>query len=136
MKTPEEILSDADIERVHANANFGATSKRDVVESGLISYAFGFTTGNTMLQILAEHNLVRISKGYNATLTKRGFEYLRAMFQPERPGESVVNMMLALSNAMRQRKVTRELLSRLPPIEISELRASLDWEAIRRARPT
>ena len=31
---PEDIISDDEIERVHANANFGCMKKRDVVNQG------------------------------------------------------------------------------------------------------
>ena len=77
----QEILSDEEIERVHANANFGTTDKRRVVEEGVLKYAMGYTSGATQLAILVEHKLVRRPRGtsYHTTLTDKGQDYLRAM---------------------------------------------------------
>ena len=75
-----EVVSDDEIERVHAYASFGDMDKRDVVDEGVVKYAFGFVTGYTQLQILQEHGLVRASRSYHSTLTKKGQRYLRAMF--------------------------------------------------------
>ena len=55
--TTSEIISDADIERVHAHANFGDMSKRDVVDDGVLHYVFGYDTGHTQMTILREHGL-------------------------------------------------------------------------------
>lgn len=83
--TPTEIVSDADIERIHGNANFGiGISKRAVVNAGVLTYAFGYTTGYTLLCILLEHGLVKKPKpgSYRTTLTVKGGEYLRAVYGP------------------------------------------------------
>ena len=80
-----EIVSDADIERIHGNASFGTgRSKRQVVDEGVLSYAFGYTTGHTMLCILLEHGLVKKPKpgSYRTTLTIKGGKYLRAVYGP------------------------------------------------------
>ena len=80
-KRPEDLISDAEIERVHGNANFGSMSKRRVVDEGVLKYAFGYTSGSTQLAILREHKLLRAPQpgSYASTLTKKGFRYLRAL---------------------------------------------------------
>lgn len=80
MKRCDEIVSDADVERVHANANFGSMTKREVVDSGVLTYAFGYSSGHTQMQILQEHGLLSKSRTKRA-LTAQGYYYLRAMFQ-------------------------------------------------------
>lgn len=81
MTKPEDIISDAEIERVHGNARFGPISKRRVVNEGVLKYAFGHSTGHTLLCILLEHGLIRQPKpgAYSSTLTKKGFRYLNAL---------------------------------------------------------
>lgn len=76
MMEPEEIISDEEIERVHANANFGSRPKRDIVNSSVLQFACGFRTGHTAWQICCEHGLV--TKKYN--VTKKGRQYLWACF--------------------------------------------------------
>jgi hypothetical protein len=78
----EDIISDAEITRVHANANFGPrTTKRRVVDEGVLQCALGFTTGHTMMSILLEHGLLRKPKpgAYATTLTAKGKRYARSM---------------------------------------------------------
>lgn len=94
-KTTADIVSDAEVERVHANANFGSMGKREVVDQGVLTYCFGYTSGHTQLQILSEHHLVHKPTGYSATLSKKGFAYLRAMFKN-----------VSLSEIMRLRTIT------------------------------
>ncbi len=79
--TPEEIIPESEIERIHANANFGHMSKRRVVDEGVLKYALGWTGGSTQLAILKEHGLVRQRNPQScaATLTNKGKRYLRAM---------------------------------------------------------
>ena len=83
MPTTSEIISDEEIERVHANANFGDMSKRDVVDDGVLQYVFGYDTGHTQMTILREHGLLRASRlrSYRADLSAKGKDYLRAMFR-------------------------------------------------------
>lgn len=79
-KACHEIVTDAEVERVHANANFGSMGKREVVDDGVLTYAFGYSSGHTMMQILQEHGL--LSRSWtNRALTQKGYHYLRAMFQ-------------------------------------------------------
>lgn len=72
----EEIISDEEIERVHANANFGCMSKRDVVNQGVLKCASGYYQGSTSNQIIREHGLVDAKY----RLTKKGRRYLWAAF--------------------------------------------------------
>lgn len=76
MTEEQEIISDEEIERVHANANFGATTKRDVVRLGVLKCASGYYQGATSRRICEEHGL--INKKYE--LTAKGRTYLWAAF--------------------------------------------------------
>lgn len=73
---PEDIISDEEIERVHANANFGSMSKRDVVNQGVLKCASGYYQGSTSTQIITDHGLV--DSKYR--LTKKGKRYLWVAF--------------------------------------------------------
>ena len=73
---PEEIITDEEIERVHANANFGSMGKREVVNQGVLKCASGYYQGHTSTQIIKEHGLV--TKNYR--LTNKGKRYLWAAF--------------------------------------------------------
>lgn len=81
---PSAIVSDADIERVHGHANFGDMGKREVVNDGVLKYAFGFTGGHTQMTILVEHGLIRkpAPGKYSSGLTKKGQSYFRAVYWP------------------------------------------------------
>jgi len=82
MDNPLKIVTDADIERVHANANFGDMSKRDVIDAGVLKAAFGYSDGHTSHCILEEHGLIRRNRPRTSypSLTKKGQRYLRAIF--------------------------------------------------------
>ena len=71
-----EIISDEEIERVHANANFGGMGKREVVNQGILKCASGYYQGHTSTQIIKEHGL--IDDEYK--LTPKGRMYLWAAF--------------------------------------------------------
>lgn len=73
---PEDIISDEEIERVHANANFGSMGKREVVNQGVLKCASGYSQGHTSNQIIKEHGLV--TEKYR--LTRKGQRYLWAAF--------------------------------------------------------
>ena len=79
---PRDIITDEEIETVHGHANFGDMSKRFVVDEGVLKYAFGYESGHTQLSILLEHRLIRKPKpgSYRTTLTRKGQEYLRAVY--------------------------------------------------------
>jgi len=72
----KEIITDEEIERVHANANFGGMDKRDVVNLGVLKCASGYYQGHTSTQIIKEHGL--INDKYE--LTAKGRTYLWAAF--------------------------------------------------------
>ena len=90
-----EIISDAAIESVHAYANFGAMTKRQVVNEGVLKYACGYTGGSTQLHILLDHGLVRKPRAgrYETILTVKGIKYLGAMFRDA--GFSTISKALA-----------------------------------------
>ncbi len=71
-----EIISDEEIEKVHANANFGGMQKREVVNRGVLKCASGYYQGSTSTQIIKEHGLVND----NYELTPKGRMYLWAAF--------------------------------------------------------
>jgi hypothetical protein len=79
-----EIISDEEIERVHANANFGPSiTKREVVDRVLLQVACGFSTGHTAWTILVEHGLVPGKAKGRPTLTAKGRRYLWAVYGKE-----------------------------------------------------
>jgi hypothetical protein len=94
METVQDIISDEDISKVHANANFGSMSKRSVVDEGVLKYAFGYEGGHTQLQILLEHGLVKKPKpmSYKTTLTKKGQRYLRAAFPFDKVKQTLIDI--------------------------------------------
>ena len=81
-ESPSSIISDQDVARVHGNANFGGMSQRQVIDEGVLKYAFGYTSGSTQMSILIEHGLLRKPRpgSYHSTLTLKGQRYLRAVF--------------------------------------------------------
>jgi len=79
-----EIISDEEIERVHANANFGGMDKRTVVNQGVLKCASGYYQGSTSNSIILKHGL--ITDDYK--LTDKGRAYLWAAFSNP-PNESV-----------------------------------------------
>ena len=82
MRNPEEIITDAEIIRVHGYANFGDMTPREVVNEGVKRYAVGFTSGHTQMCILREHGLIRKPKpgSYSAVLTAKGKAYARSIW--------------------------------------------------------
>ena len=79
--TPESIITDEEIERVHANANFGPMPKREVVNQALLKTACAYGNGHTADQIIAEHGLVSSpNKRGLRNLTQRGRKYLWACY--------------------------------------------------------
>ena len=83
--TPETIISDDEIIRVHAYANFGSMAPRAVVNDGVRKYAVGYQGGSTQIAILREHGLITKTKGcgYNASLTLKGKRYARSIYHRE-----------------------------------------------------
>lgn len=81
MKKPSEIITDAEVMRVHANARFGSMTPREVVDKGTLKTAFGYHCGSTMQSILLDHKLTKPLKGgaARANLTPKGWNYFRAL---------------------------------------------------------
>jgi hypothetical protein len=80
--TPEGIIPEADVVRVHAYANFGATiTKREILNEGVLQFAFGFSTGHTLRTILFEHGLLCSPRKHGDTpiLSQKGFRYMRSL---------------------------------------------------------
>lgn len=81
--TPADIVSDEEIERIHAYANFGSTPKRQVIDEGVLKYFFGFSTGHTQMRILLDHGLAVPLPGKGdyrySLLTDKGRRYLRSL---------------------------------------------------------
>lgn len=73
METVEQIIADERIEEIWGNANFGSTSKREIIRNTLLKCASGYHTGHTAQIIVRELGLVYASKW---TLTKKGQGYL------------------------------------------------------------
>jgi hypothetical protein len=80
--TPKEIITDDEIERVHANANFGSQSKRDVVDNALLKAACKLHNGSTANYILEAHGLIDTAYRRRPKLTDLGREYLYAICKP------------------------------------------------------
>jgi len=75
----EKLISDEELNTAWGNANFGDTSKRDVVKNALLKCASGYHTGNTAKCIVAELGLVTTKW----TLTKLGKRYLYEAFSKD-----------------------------------------------------
>ncbi|PCJ24115.1 MAG: hypothetical protein COA96_10240 [SAR86 cluster bacterium] len=80
---PQEIITDSQIETVHAYADFGSMGKRMVVNESLLKLACGFHNGSTAQHILADHGLIFERYGKRShTLTAKGRKYLWAVYAP------------------------------------------------------
>lgn len=69
----QEMISDEQIDKVWGSANFGTTSKREIIRNTLLKCASGYYTGHTAKYIVIELGLVNKVKW---TLTKLGQQYL------------------------------------------------------------
>lgn len=81
LKTPNGIISDEEVQRVHKNANFGPRPPRSIIDEGVVEHAFGYSGGSVRTAILLEHGLIHKPRamGYKAALTEKGREYLRTI---------------------------------------------------------
>jgi len=78
-KRIEDIITDAEMSHVHANADFGNMTPRDVLKEGVKKVSDGYHCGYTMTQILIQHNLVGVHRnGRTLVLTVKGKQYLAA----------------------------------------------------------
>lgn len=80
-KNRRDIISDAQIEYVHANVSFGNTPKRDVVDAAILNTFCDFSTGSTARSIIIQHGLARsrVSPYSPPILTAKGRKYLKAV---------------------------------------------------------
>lgn len=83
--TVQELISDDEITRVHANANFGSMDKREVVSEALLKAACGYHNGYTAQQIITEHGLVKDVSNSRPPLTDKGRKYLYEAFHNRAP---------------------------------------------------
>lgn len=74
--TEEEIVTDKQLDAAFGNANFGATTKRDILKNTLLKYACGYATGHTAKCIVYELSLITEKE----KLTPKGKEYLWQAF--------------------------------------------------------
>lgn len=72
----EKMISDEQLDKVFAYANFGNTTKRDVVKYALMKVACSYHNGYTSQQIINELGLCTS----DLKLTKKGKEYLYEAF--------------------------------------------------------
>jgi len=73
----EKLVSDKEIEQAFGYADFGRNAtKRDILNSTLLKYASGYTTGHTAKCIALELGLITAKE----KLTKKGKEYLYEAF--------------------------------------------------------
>ncbi len=79
---PQDIISDEEVDRVHANANFGPISHRSVIAQALLTTACGYHTGATARAIILDHGLVSTRRDPMGVphLLKKGREYLWASY--------------------------------------------------------
>ena len=83
------IVSDADIEAVWGNANFGSnTDKREIILDTLFKYARGYSTGSTATNICQDLGLIKNYRtGEDVVWTEKGEEYIRALAQQQPDAE-------------------------------------------------
>lgn len=72
----KEIVTDEEMEKAFAFANYGTMPHRDVLKFAVLKYASGFEQGYTSAQIILELGLINSKK----KLTKKGRSYLWAAF--------------------------------------------------------
>lgn len=76
MDKPEILITDAQIDLVWGNANFGEVGRRDLINNTLLKCASGYSTGRTAKCIVEELGLVTPKW----KLTKLGERYLYAAY--------------------------------------------------------
>ena len=75
--TPEEILSDQEVHDVAVNADFGNSTKRQIINRGVLKCARGYYSGSMATFILEQHGLTNPDN----TLTVKGKAYLWAVYE-------------------------------------------------------
>lgn len=112
--TPQEIISDEEIARVHTHANFGAMSPREVVNEGVRKTAVGYHCGSTQLHILLEHGLATKPRpgSSDVSLTKKGKAYARSIYCDTAPTRAE-----ALDEGVAEQRDKRAWIDRWNAIE-------------------
>ena len=77
MRKVEEIVSDEEMIKAFANANFGSMPHREVLKQAVMKCAGRYHQGFTSTQIIEELGL----RGKNGNLTKKGGRYLYAAWE-------------------------------------------------------
>jgi hypothetical protein len=124
MTEAHDIISDEEIARVHANANFGSMTPREVVNDGVQKYAVGYQGGSTQVAILREHGLISKPKnyGYKANLTEKGKRYARAIYHDTLRAE-IARLTASYREACEQRDTLQADVWRLrEAVEIADAR--------------
>lgn len=75
----KDIITDFEIEVIHANAQFGDQCKRDVVNEAIMQAACHLHNGHTAQMIITEHGLVEHSTSSRPPLTDKGRKYINAL---------------------------------------------------------
>lgn len=130
----DELISDAEIARIHDHANFGSMSPRDVVNDGVRKYAVGYEGGSTQIAILLEHGLITKPRpgSYAANLTAKGKRYARVLFHidkdrlatAERQLDEAVKGLLAAGSIADEGMATGDTVSGLNDVKW-KIRATL-----------
>ena len=74
--TPEEIVSDLEVNDIAYNADFGDQTKRQIINRGVLKCACGYYSGSMATFILEQHGLTNPDN----TLTVKGKAYLWAVY--------------------------------------------------------
>jgi hypothetical protein len=85
MKT-HDMISDEEIVRVHASANFGSVGYRQVVDESVRKVSLGFHIGSTAQSILFAHGLIMNRRNWKRRLrlTVKGKKYLSLLESGEK----------------------------------------------------
>jgi hypothetical protein len=130
--TPQEIISDEEIVRVHGNANFGAMDPREVVNDGVRKTAVGYHCGSTQLHILRDHGLVTKPRpgSSDTDLTKKGKAYARSIYRHTTPARAEAQDEGAAELAAGLRGMARECMETMDEAQADVLiRSAVALEA-------
>jgi len=83
-KTPEDLITDTELEMVWGNADFGNIPKREIIIGAIKKVAQGWSNGSTSTAIIRELGLTEFRNGHDG-LSDKGLEYLiaAAQFTPQ-----------------------------------------------------
>jgi hypothetical protein len=75
---PFVLIPKEELDRVHASANFGNRSNRDVLNDAVLKTAVGYQNGSAAARIVEAHGLGITRNGNKKYLTAKGLKYLLA----------------------------------------------------------